>query len=151
MFWNPTADVDDLHRPDVILAHELQYAQGTNAMGKVTDPTSADVGGNNRERQAQGLSYEGHHPGDDDGVTENEYRKQRNALGMGDRLLPQESYKAITGEAANDADLKAGWDHYNASGQDASNKGPASTYTQQVTQDLLSRALPKWFGPFSPD
>ncbi len=155
VFWNPTADVDDLHRPDVILAHELQHAlhhtQGTNAMGKVTDPTSADVGGNNRERQAQGLSYEGHHPGDDDGVTENEYRKQRNALGMGDRLLPQESYKAITGEAANDADLKAGWDHYNASGQDASNKGPASTYTQQVTQDLLSRALPKWFGPFSPD
>lgn len=155
VFWNPTADVGDLHRADVILAHELQHAvhhtQGTNAMGKVTDPASADVGGNNRERQAQGLSYEGHYAGDDDGVTENQYRKERNALGLGDRLLPQESYKAITGEAANDADLKAGWDHYDASGQDASKPGPASTYLQQATQDLLSRSFPHWFEPFSPD
>jgi hypothetical protein len=155
VFWNPTADVDDLHRPDVILAHELQHAlhhtQGTNAMGKVTDSTSADVGGNNRERQAQGLSYEGHHAGDDHGVTENQYRKERNALGLGDRLLPQESYQAITGEAANDADLEAAWDHYDASGQDASNAGPASTYGQQAIQDQLSRTFPYWFGPFSPD
>lgn len=156
VFWNPTADVGALHRPDVILAHELQHAvhhtQGTNAMGKVTDPTSADKGGNNRERQAQGLSYEGHFPGDDDGCTENDYRRERNDLaGMNDKLLPQESYKAITGEAGTKAELDAAWDHYDKSGQHRTNKGPASTYGSQAGKEMVSRWFPHWFGPFSPD
>ncbi len=114
-------------RSDIILAHEMQHTlhetQGTMANGKMT--SGPDSGINNFERQAVGLGRGdatpsgGHYPGDPDGCTENTYRQERNDLGLGERWLPREKYRALPGQAANDADLQTAWNRHNASGNAA--------------------------------
>ncbi len=108
IWWNPTADVGDCHRSDVILAHEMQHAlhetQGTMASGTFTDPAGLDPDSGsiaNYERQAVGLSRTdtatgaatgAHFPGDPDGCTENTYRSERNQLGLGDNFAQRTNY-----------------------------------------------------------
>lgn len=104
IWWNPTANVGNCNRSDVILAHEMQHAlqetQGTMARGTFTDPSGADPDSGsirNFERQAVGLSRSdtptgGHYPGDPDGCTENTYRTERNELGLGDHFAQRTNY-----------------------------------------------------------
>lgn len=114
-------------RSDVVMAHEIQHAfnhtQGNRAQGKFGG-TGPDATINNRERQAVGLTRSdtgglaaGHFPGDEDGCTENQYREERNELGMGDRFLPRTQYSGtMPGEAPStmtDEQLQALWDAHN--------------------------------------
>jgi hypothetical protein len=121
IMWNPDTHLGA--RSDVILAHEMQHAihesQGTMATGKFGSGTDTNI--NNFERQAVGLTRSdspsgGHYPGDPDGCTENTYRSERNALGLGERWLPRENYSSLPGQAANDADLQTAWNRHNTSG-----------------------------------
>ncbi len=139
--WNPGANNigGQGARSDIILAHEMQHAinqsQGSMALGQYgIDPKTglplpgnvgeSDVGQNNRERQAVGLTRTdtatgGHYPGDPDGCTENTYRQERNDLGLGEKWLPRTAYSGLPGQAADDATNKAAWDAHNASGKAA--------------------------------
>lgn len=111
IWWNPTASVDDCHRADVVLDHEMQHAmhetQGTMARGQYGG-TGPDRNINNFERQAVGLDHHGDsqvapwsgpfgiqipsHWFDDAGSPENVYRQQRNELGLGDNFLQRPNY-----------------------------------------------------------
>ncbi|MCE9578476.1 MAG: type III secretion system effector protein [Deltaproteobacteria bacterium] len=88
---------------DVALAHELQHAlhttQGTIARGDWTgygrDATPPPLGAGpvpNAERQAVGLDFFGAHAHDPVGCTENQYRMERNTLGIGDPLRLRHHY-----------------------------------------------------------
>jgi len=99
IWWNPTANVGNCDRADVILAHEMQHAlhetQGTMASGTYagTGPDNGTIA--NFEHQAVGLPTSGtHYPGDPDGCSENTYRAQRNQLGLGDRFLNRDDYSS---------------------------------------------------------
>jgi hypothetical protein len=71
--------------PDVILAHELQHARNfTQGSARRDEDT---------ENQTMGLPTEGGEPADT--FSENDYRQQRNALGLGDRYLPRTAHESM--------------------------------------------------------
>jgi hypothetical protein len=97
IWWNPTASVGNCNRADVILAHEMQHAyhetQGTMAAGTYSGP-GPDAAANirNFERQAVGLPSTGSNPLDPAGLSENQYRRERNELALGDNFLQRQNY-----------------------------------------------------------
>ena len=132
--WNPESNNigGQGARSDIILAHEMEHTvnetQGTMARGLYgNNPDGsprADSQFQNWERQAVGLTRSdsptgGHYPGDPDGCTENTYRAQRNALGLGERWLPRTAYGSLPGQAADDASLQTAWNNHNTSGNAA--------------------------------
>ena len=105
VYFNPVVNLGGLN-PDVVLAHELQHARN-HTQGSMAHPVD-------RERQAMGLPIDGSmdHPADE--FTENDYREQRNALGLGDRYLPRTTHNVDRlnppkAEADTDAELEAAW------------------------------------------
>jgi NleD-like pathogen effector protein (putative zinc metallopeptidase) len=105
IWWNPTANVGNCNRSDVILAHEMQHAfhetQGTMAAGTYAGPgPDAAAGIANFERQAVGLPTTGSNPNDSPGLSENQYRQERNDLGLGDKFLQRQNYSGtLPGQA----------------------------------------------------
>ncbi len=112
-------------RSDAVLAHELEHALGytTGTLANGVSDSPNDVATRNGvpldirnwERQAVGLTRSdveggGAHLDDPHGMTENEYRRERNDLG--DRFLPRTKYTELPGEAPasmSDADLETAW------------------------------------------
>jgi hypothetical protein len=106
IWWTPGTKAGELDRNDVELAHEMEHAfhitGGTNAEGTYELPTSRpptpdeiadkDAGVANMERQAVGLPYRGRNSKDPVGLTENEYRKERNELGLDPELAIRDHY-----------------------------------------------------------
>lgn len=127
LYINPTLQVGDCNRLDVIMAHEMQHVQnrtqGTMLRGTHVSPTGpdgnpindGDNGTNMRERQAVGLPNGTHYPGDTDGCTENTYREQRNQINPEERLAPRNAYAGrFPGQSPTvDANTEA-WRQYHA-------------------------------------
>src|SRR5262249_710742 len=97
IWWNPTADVGNCHRSDVILAHEMQHAlhetQGTMAAGTYNLRSSRDYKLSNFEPHAGGLPNNGDNRLDPVGESENAYRNERNQLRLGDHFARRNAYR----------------------------------------------------------